>query len=64
MSGVATEPSTKSICARVNSDVFRRVKIAAVMQEISIVEIVNQALLDWLTANEHKSSTSGTPTGA
>lgn len=49
---VATEEPTKAVCARINADVFRRIKVAAIMHDTSVAEIVEQALVTWLKDNE------------
>jgi hypothetical protein len=60
----------KSLNARVDTGLFRRVKVAAIQKDVRISDIVSESLLEWLERNEERLSkalivtSEGSPTGA
>ena len=58
----AEAPSTKTVSARVDVDTFRRIKVAAVLRDSNMAEVIGEALRMWLS--RYESQTEGSKAGA
>lgn len=46
----------RSLNAKVDTGLLRRVKVAAIQKNVRLSDIVSESLLEWLTRNEEKLS--------
>lgn len=60
MAEATTEPTLKGISSRIELELYRSVKIAAVKQDKSLADVIKEALELWLTTV----TSDGTPAGA
>lgn len=64
MATVATDAPQKRITTNIDPELFRSIKVAAVLRDTHVADIVSEALAEWLKNHSKQLKTDGSPIGA